>query len=47
MVLATIVVSAAMWMIAMTGSLSWIIVGMPASIESATCVAVMAKTLMH
>ena len=31
----------------MAGSLSWIAVGMPVSIESATCVAVMTETLMH
>ena len=47
LVLTGVVASAVMRMIAVTGSLSWIIMGTPMSIESATCVAVTAETLMH
>ena len=47
LVLTVVVASAATRMIAVAGSLSWIDMGTPASIESAACVTVMAETLMH
>ena len=46
-VLATIVASATMRMIAAAGSFSRVVVGTSASVESAACVVVAAKTLMY
>ena len=47
LVLAAIVVSTTIRMITTTGSLSWIAMGTPMSIKSASCVVVTAETLMH
>ena len=47
MVLAPVIASAAMRMIAAVGSISQVTVGASASIESAACVVVAAETLMH
>ena len=47
LVLAAVIASAAMRMIAAVGSISQVAVGASASIESAACVAVVAETLMY
>ena len=46
-VLAAIIASAAMGMIAVVGSLSWVDVGTSAGIEGAACVTVMAETVFY
>ena len=46
-VLATVVASIAMRVIATASSLSWFIVGTPAGIEGVACVSVASETLMH
>ena len=47
MVLATIVASATVRVIAAASSLSWVILGMPTGVEGVACVTVVAETLMH
>ena len=47
LVLAAVVASTTMRMIAVAGSFSWVAVGMSMGIEGATCVAVAAEALMH
>ena len=47
MVLATVVASATMRVIAAASSLSWVIVGMAASVEGVACVMVTAEMLTH
>ena len=47
MVLAAVIVSATMRVIAVFGSLSWVIVGMSVGIEGVACVMVVAKMLTH
>ena len=46
-VLAAIVASAMMRMIAAAGSFSWIVVGASTGIEGAACIVVAAETLMY
>ena len=47
MVLAAVVASAMMRVIAAASFLSWVIVGTPAGVEGVACITVAAKTLMH
>ena len=47
MVLATIVASTTLRVVAMASSLSWVIVGTPACFEGVTCIMVAPKMLMH
>ena len=47
MVLATVIASTTMRVIATASSLSWIVLGMSAGVEVVTCVMVAAETLMH
>ena len=47
MVLATVIASTAIRMIAAASSFSWVIVGTPMGVEGSACITVTAKTLMH